>query len=393
MNKYFIRFVSLILALVMVIGMVIPASAADYTCSDYIDCTEDGAEIYTIVKNNCPIRKEPHNKGKIVARGETGQLISVKRVFLTKKMSLWCEISLNNGSSLYIHIDNCKPHTHSFTTLVQTDIGNVDYCSECGIAKAEAYGKTATCDLTCVADQTIKGSFSEYDPSFAGIIGQMIAGELTGPLADGRDLAGDILNGEPGWVIAMDMIAFLPIVGLAKYADEVVIFGKHTDDIARAAKYGDEIVSAVSKTNSTKLGKNMRQAYELTGNDRFYDLSDYVLTGKRNVAAHHIVAGGESNQFAKRSQALLAYAGIDINDAENGVFLISNPEFADGAALHSGRHAAAYYQTVHDRLFAAVENVSSAGNTTAVKQNYRERIIQELDNIAEDLMNGDLRLN
>ena len=31
--------------LVMMVGMVIPASAVDYTCSDYIDCTEDGSEI------------------------------------------------------------------------------------------------------------------------------------------------------------------------------------------------------------------------------------------------------------------------------------------------------------------------------------------------------------
>ena len=395
MKKFFNRFVTLALALVMLGSMVVPASATDYTCSDYAECTSDGAEIYVITKNNCPIREEAHNGGKIVARAERGQLISVKRVFWTAKMARWCEIVLKDGSSLYIHIDNCEPHVHNYVTIVETDNGYVDYCNMCGVAKATADGKTATCDLTCVADQTIKGSFSEYNPSFASVVGQMIAGELMGPVADVRDLAGDIINGEPGTVIAMDLVAFLPLVGMTKFADEIAILGKHTDDVVKAAKHADDVISAVSKTNSTKLGENMRKAFKVTGKDRHYDLSDFMFDGKRNVAAHHIVAGGETNKYAKRSQSLLAYAGIDINDAENGVFLVSKKEFSDVAALHSGRHSAEYYRTVHDRLFAAVEQVkiSADTNTEAMKHIYREHIVKELDSIAEDLMSGDLLLN
>lgn len=393
MKTIFERFVAMTLVVVLMVGLAMPASAADYTCSDYVECTADGAEIYVITKNNCPIREEPHNGGKIVARAERGQLISVKRVFWTVKMARWCEITLSDGNSLYIHIDNCEPHVHRYITVVQTDNGYVDYCNVCGVAKATGDGKTATCDFACVADQTLKGSFSEYNPSFASIVGQMIASELMGPVADVRDLAGDIINGEPGAVIAMDLVAFLPLVGMTKFADEVAILGKHTDELAGVAKYTDDIVSAASKTNSTKLGDNMRKAFEMTGNDRYYDLSDYMFDGKRNVAAHHIVAGGETNEYAKNCQSLLAYAGIDINDAENGVFLISKAKFSDEAALHSGRHSMEYYKTVHDRLFAAVRQVNGSADTVAVKKSYREHIIRELDSIAEDLMSGKLQLN
>lgn len=395
MKKFFERFVAMALALVMLVSISVPALAADYSCSDYAECTADGAEIYVITKNNCPIREEAHNGGRIVARAEVGQLISVKRVFWTAKMARWCEIALKDGSSLYIHIDNCEPHVHNYVTIVETDNGSVEYCNMCGVAKAEVNGKTATCDITCVADQAIKGSFSEYNPSFASVVGQMIAGELMGPVADVRDLAGDIINGEPGTVIAMDLVAFLPLVGLTKFADEIAILGKHTDDLAGVVKYADEVVSAVSKPNSTKLGENMRKAFQVTGKDRYYDLGDYLFDGKRNVAAHHIVAGGETNKYAKDCQSLLAYAGIDINDAENGVFLVSKAKFSDSAALHSGRHTTEYYKAVHDRLFAAVEQVKVSADTSAdaVKRVYREYIVKELDNIAEDLMSGDLLLN
>lgn len=402
------KIVSLILVFALTLGCAparVFAAEDGYTCSDYSECTADGAEIYIITKDGCPIREEPHNAGKIVARAQRGQLISVKRVFWTIKMTRWCEIAMNNGDSLYIHIDNCEPEIHNYITLLENDNGSIDYCAICGVAKAVAEGKTAVCDFTCVLDQSVKGSFSDYNPSFAAILGQIVVGEVLGPIADSRDLVGDIMNGEPGWIIAMDLAAFLPLVGALKYSDEIAILGKNTDDITQTVKYADEIAlggkyvgeiaSVATKSDSTKLRKNMLQAFKKTGKDRYYDLSDYVFTGKRNVAAHHIVAGNANNKYAKDSRALLAYVGIDINDAENGIFLIQNSEYADISSLHSGRHSEEYFKTIHDRLFAAVNQISipNGTNETEIIAFYREAVIAELDDIAEALMNGDIPLN
>ena len=254
------------LAIVMVLctmgNLAVPAFAAenDYTCSDYTDCTANGSEIYIIVKDGCPIREEAHNKGKIVARAEAGQLIAVKRVFWTIKMTRWCEIETDSGKSLYVHIDNVEPEVHSFITLLSNDNGSVEFCAICGVARAEADGKTAVCDFTCVADQTIRGSFSDYNPSFAGILGQIAAGEFLGPIADGRDLVGDIMNGEPSWIIAMDLVAFLPIIGALKYSDEIAILGKNGDELAIGAKNVGNIVGASHR--SKKIFWGMWEDYD-----------------------------------------------------------------------------------------------------------------------------------
>lgn len=236
--KNFTRVLTLMLALTMVIGMfTMPASAAanDYSCSGYSDCTADGSQIYIITKD-CPIREEANNKGAVYAYAQKGQLIAVKRVFWTIKMTRWCEISTGNGKPLYIHIGNCEPEVHSFITLVENDNGSVEFCAICGVAKAIADGKTATCDFTCVADQAVFGSFSDYNPSFTSVLAQIAVGEFLGPIADGRDLVGDIMKGEPGWMIGMDLVAFIPIIGALKYADEIAIFGKHGDELTVGAR-------------------------------------------------------------------------------------------------------------------------------------------------------------
>jgi hypothetical protein len=58
--------------------------------------------------------------------------------------------------------------------------------------------------------------------------------------------------------------------------------------------------------DSTVLGKNL----EAVGKVR-----------PENSAAHHIVAGGAPNADAEETRELLRKAGIDINEASNGVFL------------------------------------------------------------------------
>ena len=59
-----------------------------------------------------------------------------------------------------------------------------------------------------------------------------------------------------------------------------------------------------------------------------------------NHAAHHIVASNAT--AAKQTVAILAASGIDINDADNGVFLPSSN--------HSRMHTPEYYKKINDRL-------------------------------------------
>ena len=253
------RMLALVLALCTITSMAVPipafAAENDYSCSDYTDCTANGSEIYIVTKDGCPVREEPHNKGKIYARAEKGQLIAVKRVFWTVKMTRWCEIETDSGKSLYIHIDNVKPEVHSFITLLSNENGSVEFCAICGVAKAVANGKSAVCDFTCVADQSLKGSFSDYNPTFAGVLGQIVAGELLGPVADGRDLVADLMNGESGWIIAMDLVAFFPLIGALKYSDEVAILGKNGDELALGAKNAGNLAGAGKRSKQIFWGK------------------------------------------------------------------------------------------------------------------------------------------
>lgn len=70
-----------------------------------------------------------------------------------------------------------------------------------------------------------------------------------------------------------------------------------------------------------------------------------------NSAAHHIVAGGASDEFAQNTRLLLKKAGIDINEAANGVFLPRNSKYViDETTNHAAVHTKLYYRTVYQRL-------------------------------------------
>ncbi|WP_200873538.1 RHS repeat-associated core domain-containing protein, partial [Lonsdalea quercina] len=66
-------------------------------------------------------------------------------------------------------------------------------------------------------------------------------------------------------------------------------------------------------------------------------------------AAHHIV--GETSKAAKPARDILNKHGIDVNGAENGVFL-PNKNNSDGLSgiLHNGRHPDDYLSAVNHRI-------------------------------------------
>lgn len=71
------------------------------------------------------------------------------------------------------------------------------------------------------------------------------------------------------------------------------------------------------------------------------------------TAAHHIVAGGA--EAAAPARGVLTQYGIDVNTAENGVFLPSNTGSLNpfGAAVHSTLHTGSYYESVNELLLGA----------------------------------------
>jgi hypothetical protein len=71
------------------------------------------------------------------------------------------------------------------------------------------------------------------------------------------------------------------------------------------------------------------------------------------TASHHIVAGGA--HAAAPARGVLTRYGIDVNAAENGVFLPRNGDSANplGAAVHSTLHTGGYYDAVNELLLGA----------------------------------------
>ena len=66
-------------------------------------------------------------------------------------------------------------------------------------------------------------------------------------------------------------------------------------------------------------------------------------------AAHHIVAGNDTRPSAVASREILEYFGIDINDANNGVFL-PTVDGVSNATNHRKIHTDAYHAEVNARL-------------------------------------------
>ncbi len=116
--------------------------------------------------------------------------------------------------------------------------------------------------------------------------------------------------------------------------------------------------------NSTKLGENLLAS----------GIEAPWKGGGNTVAAHHIVLAGD-NRFpsAQEARRILADAGIDINEAANGVFLPRTAEFDDlGKAVHNGSHPERYSEWVVQRLR------QHEGNATELRK--------ELQRIAVDLV-------
>ncbi|MEA5023430.1 hypothetical protein SDC9_21106 [bioreactor metagenome] len=113
-----------------------------------------------------------------------------------------------------------------------------------------------------------------------------------------------------------------------------------------------------------------------TATNHSLKLKNNLLKGQSdpgpNHAAHHIVAHGAKKLEAVLSRAILKKYNIDIDAAENGVFL-PTVRGAGSAAYHPGLHTNRYYENVYSLLKGAKD---------------RNDAIRILNDIRQQLLNG-----
>ena len=155
-----------------------------------------------------------------------------------------------------------------------------------------------------------------------------------------------------------DAIAEVISISLVVYAGAEVLYiaYKTNDDLYKLDEASKGGSNNTSRPSSRVLRKNMKEAG--------IEEPDYPN------AAHHIIAGGDKR--AKKLRDMLKEYGIDINSADNGVFLPTEKNVSE-AAYHRKLHTDKYYKNVEK----AFQNVNS-----------KEDIIYILHEIREQLLNG-----
>lgn len=373
------RIVCAFLATVLMIGLLpISALAAEPFSTVEIFGHED--RCYITVKENVPLRAVPVNTGAVLEMLPKNYPLQSEGLYRTKKGTLWLRIKTEQFEEAWVFTGNVELHSHTYEQLEEFGF---EFCTKCGNLRGIRPDATLVdvdaLHIALAAASILPGIGNGFD-----ILDGMVC------LAEG-DLGG----------AALSFASAIPVIGslgnAVKVSDTAVDVIDTTNDTMRAAKATDTVVTAIrlgentvlvaSKSDSGKLARNMRKEFMKTGKDRFYDCADYMME-KGSEAAHHIVAGGDGNEHAALSRALLAHVGIDINDAENGVFLVQKAQYAADGVVHSGRHSATYYKIVHDRLFAAYDAVDIPKNLSYDEAIaiYKEAIIKELDKIADTLM-------
>ena len=136
---------------------------------------------------------------------------------------------------------------------------------------------------------------------------------------------------------------------------EIAIESAEVAEEGAKAKKVAKALEKLSKPSSSKLRKNLIKAG--------------VKEPDYPHAAHHIVAGNSPK--AEEAREILLKYGIDINDAENGVFLPTVKEV--GGAYHPSLHTNEYYRKINSLLRRA---------------NSREDALDILDMISEELLEG-----
>ncbi len=106
----------------------------------------------------------------------------------------------------------------------------------------------------------------------------------------------------------------------------------------------------LERSNTAKLEKSLEAAGE---------------SRPKGCAAHHIVPQNENRPWAKdpadEARSILEQCGIDINSAENGVWLPAKPWAECNGEWHPTLHTSDYYKSIYSRLERAKKKDSCRG--------------------------------
>lgn len=113
----------------------------------------------------------------------------------------------------------------------------------------------------------------------------------------------------------------------------------------------------IARSNTAKL----ERALEAAGEAR-----------PKGCAAHHIVPQNEGREwakdFAEKARNILKECGIDLNAAENGVWLPAKPGAECTGKWHPKLHTKKYYKRIFDLLDTANKTDGCQGVKNALKQ-------------------------
>lgn len=221
-----------------------------YVCYNYQQCTANDHDVYEITKQDAPLRQEPRNTGKVIARLSEGQLLSVAQIVRNEKNNDWMRVEYTDEDGIvrnaYMYSGNCTAHRHVYTNVLNNSNGTLKICTKCAYSIVTANGQSIEKELISVLDQAVMGDYSQDDMDFWGLAARVLVGEIpyVGTAADVRDLVYDLTHNAHIGIIALDAIALVPLIGILKNADELYAL-KYANDIANTG----EMVVKVGKYN------------------------------------------------------------------------------------------------------------------------------------------------
>ena len=153
-----------------------------YVCYNYQQCTANDHDMYEIIKQDAPLRQEPRNTGKVIVRLSEGQLLSVAQVVRNEKNNDWMRVEYTDEDgivrSAYMYSGNCNKHTHTYAKILESNEGSMKVCVTCAYAVVESNGQTVSENLRSIADQAIRGDYSDSNLTFWGLVARIVVGEL-----------------------------------------------------------------------------------------------------------------------------------------------------------------------------------------------------------------------
>lgn len=342
----------------IIMAVPVPAFAAEPFSTIEVFGSKD--RTYITVKENVPLRASPSNKGTVLEKLPENYPLEAEGLFRTKKGTLWVKVKTDEYDEAWIYTGNVELHYCSFLNL---DDYNIKFCSDCGHIVPLTANNLVDMEALhiCLAAA-----------SFIPVIGNGF---------DMLDALISLAEGEYDDAL-MAMGAAVPIIGsipdMLQLANASVDVMKASRVVITATRVADNVVEIAQKPDYNALKKNMQKKLDETGDMRWLKVD--------GDEAHHIVPAGDSDPNAAEARNILAYLGIDVNSADNGVYLCGSATDCWSSTIH-GRHGKNYTEAVNQRLKKVFNDNKKWGIDAQ-----REAIIQELDEIAWELMEGSLAL-